>query len=93
MNEDKESWKLQLISDSNVSALVNSTDYPFGTMKWKIFNEPCYDEDERETWLSINSCSQRQFNCDNGQCIDMVARCDGRIDCDDKSGKSNLISQ
>ena len=86
MNDNKESWSLQLISNPNITAEVNSTDYPFGLMKWTIRNEPCYDETERETWLSINSCSQGDFNCDNGQCIGMADRCNGRIDCDDKSG-------
>ena len=79
-------WRLQLISNSSIYALTNSTDYPFGVMKWIIYNDPCYDEPTHTTMLSISTCSKDEFTCGDGDCISMDDRCNGRVECDDKTG-------
>ena len=35
--------------------------------------------------LSFSKCSDDQFTCADGQCVDMKHRCDGRTHCDDGS--------
>ena len=33
----------------------------------------------------MNSCRKEEFNCFDGTCVAMEQRCNGKIDCDDKS--------
>ena len=37
------------------------------------------------TILSFSFCSEEEFSCNSGICIDMNQRCDGKIDCADSS--------
>ncbi len=37
--------------------------------------------------LNINSCTDTEFNCGDGYCVDISLRCDGDIDCPDKTGR------
>ena len=34
----------------------------------------------------MNACTESEFNCHDGYCIDIFQRCDGKTDCPDKSG-------
>ncbi len=53
-----------------------------------MHNDPCFGEGvEVVATLSLSACSDFEFNCADGQCVPMTARCDGRIDCDDSTGK------
>lgn len=40
-------------------------------------------------YLSTGSCGSDQFQCNNGQCIDIGWRCDGTKDCTDDSDELN----
>ena len=35
--------------------------------------------------LSLNVCSADEFNCDDGGCVNMTSRCNGKLDCEDRS--------
>ena len=67
---------------------MNSTDYPFGKMRWLVYNESCYDESPHATEISINVCRDDQFSCDDGRCIPMDQRCNGRVECADNTGET-----
>jgi len=79
-------WKLQLYSTPDTYALTNTSDYPFGEHVWTIYNDPCYNEQEITVTLNMNSCTESEFNCADGQCVDITQRCDGKINCHDKTG-------
>jgi hypothetical protein len=85
---DKENsqWTLQLYSNSSIYATLNEYDYPFGDRTWSIHGEPCYEYESVEVMLNINSCNEFEFNCQDGGCVPIEQRCDGRIDCSDKTG-------
>ena len=34
-------------------------------------------------------CGAKQYVCENGRCIDLNARCDGKNDCSDNSDEQN----
>ncbi len=85
-------WKINLYTTNKTYATANVTDYPFGYQKWTIVNDPCFGEGEIEATLNLNACTNSEFNCMDGQCISMEKRCDGILDCDDKTGKLVLIS-
>ena len=44
---------------------------------------------DEERGLLLTSCKIGQFSCDNGQCIDIVNRCDGVPHCDDLSDEKS----
>ncbi len=86
-------WKLQTYSNSSIFAVANSTDYPIGTLTWEVHGEPCYmktrSEHVTKVELNLNTCNSSEYNCRDGSCIGIEQRCDRRVDCSDKSGKSN----
>ena len=85
-NASEELWTLILYSKMSTYATVNMTEYPFGEQKWTIHNDPCFGPGQVEVTLNLNACNDHEFNCVNGQCIPMTTRCDGILDCKDKSG-------
>jgi hypothetical protein len=61
-------------------------EFPLGRFPWDIYGEPCYTDYHEVLPLSLNACNFHEFNCDNGFCIAMEKRCDGSLDCSDKTG-------
>ena len=44
---------------------------------------------EYSVTLSLTSCLAEQFTCNNGLCVDISHRCDGKTDCKDNSDEEN----
>ncbi len=69
---------------------ASSHDYPFGQRLWYIRGDPCFvggGERPVAARLSLSACGEAEFNCRDGQCVDMRRRCDGFEDCADRTGK------
>ena len=82
------SWKLELYSDSGMFArLKDFNDYPFGVHEWYFSQDSCQDAN-LTALLSMSACVDSEFQCLDGQCIPMDQRCDGRINCEDRSGRN-----
>ncbi len=76
----------QLYSNASIYAVANGTEYPFGTHQWEVHNEPCYPKQPIKTLdLNINSCNRSEFNCHDGTCVHIDHRCNGRVECPDKT--------
>ena len=58
-----------------------------GPTTWQIHNDSkfCSTEEIYTRTLILSSCSQDEFSCNDGSCVKMEVRCDGRMDCRDKS--------
>ena len=54
---------------------------------WYVSNDTvsCNEGDPYKTILKLTGCEDGKFTCNDGQCVDMVSRCDQMIDCKDKS--------
>lgn len=84
---DSMEWRLQLYSDPYVYATsINTTDYPFGTRLWTVYNDSCFEEATKIVDLNLNACQDSEFNCGDGHCVSIDQRCNGRIDCQDRTG-------
>ena len=77
---EEERWSWATSKATRESALL-------GTHDWIIFNETrtCSGEFELHTRLSFSSCNSTEFSCDNGICVDMNDRCNGKVNCLDES--------
>ena len=75
-------WRLEIYGRSDIFATVNTTSYPLGTMNWEVHGDHgCEVGDGPQiTTLNINSCKSNEYNCDDGTCVDIRLRCDGKID-------------
>ena len=52
--------------------------------------DPCFSKGESPIKsIKFTTCSNTQFTCDDGQCIDIEERCDQSIDCEDSSDENN----
>ena len=86
-SSEQDSWVMSLYSDSTVYATVNSSTFPHGLQYWKVHGDTCEGGDaEGNVPLNLNSCNRTEFGCHDGHCVDMDRRCDGKLDCPDKSG-------
>ncbi len=87
-NDTTSQWILQpTIGGEGISAVTDGPEYPFGNHDWTITGDPCYTQTTNHVTLNINACNSTEFNCDDGYCVDINMRCDGRSDCPDKTGK------
>ncbi|CAM6054349.1 unnamed protein product [Sphagnum tenellum] len=78
-------WRLQIYDRPNTYATVNITEYPLGTNTWDIYGDNCFDSNHTAMLLNVNACNDSEFNCLDGYCINIDLRCDGKVDCTDKT--------
>ncbi len=86
-------WRMELPNDT-AHVEVHSKDFPFGARNWTLFGkDSCTDREyihsdssHQPYYLNLNGCTMLEYGCHNGECIDVQKRCDGEIDCSDKSG-------
>ncbi|XP_042855531.1 uncharacterized protein LOC122242315 [Penaeus japonicus] len=63
--------------------------YPFGKRKWKLESPVCDWKVDTARVLSLSRCNDREYMCDDGNCIDIAARCDAKDDCADQSDEDD----
>ncbi len=85
--DDRGAWQITLHSTNQTYATSNATDYPFGQQEWLVYNDPCFGRGKVSAVLNFNACNDSEFNCVDGQCISMEARCDGILHCEDSTGQ------
>ena len=58
-----------------------------GSHTWTVYNDAksCSPDKSYMTRLMLSSCNRLQFSCDDGSCVPMNYRCDGKSDCKDIS--------
>ena len=82
----EDQWKILSYTDETTFATLNSTkEYPFGNHHWTISGDSCDQTALNQTVLNFNACSDNEFNCNEGTCVDIEKRCDGRANCPDGS--------
>ena len=80
------SWSIVIPQDSNNTATTTSFLPPFGTHDYSL--SPSLGSGH--ILLNINACDEsKEYNCEDGNCIDSEKRCDSKIDCFDGSDEIN----
>ena len=60
------------------------------TLDFSRSEDPCFSNpDSQISRLKFTSCSEHQFTCDDGQCVDIEERCDQTVDCKDTSDEND----
>ncbi|XP_066965862.1 uncharacterized protein [Macrobrachium rosenbergii] len=85
-------WIMKMTS--NESGVYAVTDpgplygYPIGRRKWIIEGDECQVDKTEETLL-LTLCHEREYTCDDGNCIPREQRCDQKTQCSDLSDEYN----
>ena len=84
----KNLWILTIEHKPDIVATCDSelTSFVLGNHDWKVTNDlGCYSGGTELKRLSFSTCSLDQYTCNDASCVDLVSRCDGKVDCEDKS--------
>ena len=79
-------WSAKREDDKNFIAFTNGYQI-LGTTTWTIINDSnlCPNSKHTTKTISFSFCSDDEFTCAEGHCVDLDLRCDGRSDCKDGS--------
>ena len=89
---DQELWSLK-VNMENTTALTKAEEVSFtlGKHLWTIESDSkkCHNDQLPEKVLKMSGCSEGQFTCNNGDCVQMKERCDQMLNCQDGSDEKN----
>ena len=78
-NANSSQWTLTSIKSRKIYLFLQNAHYPFGKHEW-------FSPETKDRFLlSFDRCNDEEYNCDDGTCIDMSNRCNGRHECYDHS--------
>jgi hypothetical protein len=81
-------WILSIEHKPDIVATCDSefTVLVIGKHNWQVTNDfGCFSGGTEVRKVSFSACASDQYTCNDGLCVDLVTRCDGKVDCEDKS--------
>ena len=93
-DETNAKWSATSEYNENFIAFTNSYQI-LGTTTWTIINDSnlCPDSKHSSKIITFSFCSDDEFTCAEGHCVDLDLRCDGRTDCTDGSDEQESLSR
>ena len=91
-NHSMEAWKIIDVINPNIFGIFTAgfSGLALGTNKWTISNDKC-KKGKHMVSISLTTCKDSSFTCDDGLCIDLPKRCNGVTDCKDKSDEDDKL--
>ena len=92
-NEEANLWNWTLLDNPRIFATSNASYGTFlmGKHYWKFYGDHCFEDGEKHP-VFFTACKEgskngddSEYTCDDGLCVSMKKRCDGRFDCEDLS--------
>ena len=91
--EATSSWQIEEVSfNTTAMSAASYSSFALGSQNWTISNDNKTCSTRGESYsklLKLTGCVEREFTCNNGQCIKMDERCDQIMDCNDESDEEN----
>ena len=91
-DEDLSLWKAthQDHNDFLATSTATKSSLLLGRHEWTVYNDSksCSLETSYTTVLKLTGCSEEQFTCDDGSCVPMMDRCNGKRDCSDETDEA-----
>ena len=84
----KRLWVLTIEHKPDILATCESelTSFVLGNHDWKVTNDfGCFAGGTEVKRISLSTCTLDQYTCNDGGCVSLVSRCNGEVDCEDKS--------
>ena len=84
----KRLWILTIEHKPDIMATCESelTSFVLGNHDWKVTNDfGCYSGGTEIKRISFSTCTLDEYTCNDGLCVSLVSRCNGEVDCEDKS--------
>ena len=84
--KDENKWKAR--SNNRKDFYAESEGSPLnlllGKSTWTVFNDSLECKSSQIN-LTLSTCSDEEFTCDDGYCISLEEKCDGKLNCKDGS--------
>ncbi|XP_023347845.1 uncharacterized protein LOC111716606, partial [Eurytemora carolleeae] len=85
-------WIMENVNNPQLNGISEAAleTYVMGTHNWTIKNDIDCPK-QKMILLTFSTCTDKEFTCSNGLCIDIKRRCDSRTDCRDKSDEVGCL--
>ncbi|XP_076056292.1 uncharacterized protein LOC143034241 [Oratosquilla oratoria] len=87
-SEKDGTWVLSSLKTPDVSLHwkpKSTGEYPFGTKEWTLDAKTCGINAGTKVNMTLSVCAEGEFTCSDGTCIDLLSRCNLKMDCPDQS--------
>ncbi|XP_069184716.1 uncharacterized protein [Procambarus clarkii] len=88
---DKQWFLTDTVLNVSLASLTVASDtvYPLGRHHWTLLKPMCEQAVGTTRELTLSICKKGQYMCNDGECIDLAARCDAKSDCGDETDEDS----
>ena len=78
-NRTDKRWRMTHYHYTDLTLTMLDTDaLPVGRHKWRVDNNVCNEGRTSSEVLQLSGCTEGQFTCDDGKCLEISQRCNNK---------------